>query len=315
MLALALVVAGAAAHAEPLRLGHATWIDAGPFYIAREKGYFAEEGVEVELVKIEDVKVRAAAMVNGDLEAITAAADTVPLLVKPDVDLVYLFALADSNGADGIVARKEIVTVADLKGRTVAFSDNTTGQFYLNVLLREAGLRQADVEAANLPPGNASRAFARGEVDAAFTWQPHLARAAELDGAHLLTNTSRTPRLIAYMAVAPAGVAALRREEFRALYRAWLRAVEFVRDNPEEADEIMARGVGRWLKSPEVFAKTRADLLYFDGPANSAYFGAPAAPGQLMDTARRAIDIWAGFGRMRKKTVASELIDYGIVRQ
>lgn len=315
VLALAFVVASGGARAEPLRIGHDTWVAAGPLYIAREKGYFAGQGVEVELINIEDAAARAAALAGGDLDAMTATVDRVPLIVKADVSLVYLFALSDSKGADGIVASRDIKVVADLKGKKVAFAESTTAQFYLNVLLRQAGLRQDDVITVNLRPGNASRAFARGEVDAAFTWQPYLAQAAKSDGGHILVDSAATPGLIVHTIVATTLATERRRDEFRAFYRAWLQAVEFVRDNAEEADVIMARGIGRWLKSPKVFSEMRTGIVYYDETINRAFFGTPSAPGELAATVQSAIDIWSGFGRMQTKVMASELIDHGVVHE
>ena len=43
-----------AAHAEPLRISYFIWVGNGPFFVAQEKGLFAKEGIEVELINIED---------------------------------------------------------------------------------------------------------------------------------------------------------------------------------------------------------------------------------------------------------------------
>ena len=54
--------------------------------------------------------------------------------------------MTQSLGADGIVATNDIRSIADLEGKTVAFAERTVSQFYLNVLLKEAGLSEADIE-------------------------------------------------------------------------------------------------------------------------------------------------------------------------
>ena len=45
-----------AAAAEPLRIRYAVWVGYGPLFLAQQKGYFAAEKVEVQLVKMEDPK-------------------------------------------------------------------------------------------------------------------------------------------------------------------------------------------------------------------------------------------------------------------
>ena len=313
MLALALGVTAGHAGAEPLRLGHSTWVSYGPFYVAREKGYFEEEGIEVELVNIEDDNLRAGALASGELDAMGIKVDQVPLLLKPDVGMRYLFAVGESKGADGLLADSKIKTVAGLKGKHVAFADGSTMHFYLNVLLGKAGLTQGDIEPVELTPGSAGRAFLKGEVDAALTWEPLLTRGKTTG--HVLADTAKSPGLIADIIVAPPEIIAARRDEFRALYRAWLKAVDFVRRNPKDSPAIMAKGVGRWIKSPEVFSDMRAGTAYYDAKMNKAYFGTDAKPGGLDARVQSAIDIWSGFGRMQVKAAAEELIVRDIVNQ
>ncbi|MBE9551921.1 MAG: ABC transporter substrate-binding protein, partial [Proteobacteria bacterium] len=71
-LALGLLLTALPARAETLRLGYESWVAPGPFFIALEKGWFDEEGVSVELVNIEDVRIRASALATGEVDAITA---------------------------------------------------------------------------------------------------------------------------------------------------------------------------------------------------------------------------------------------------
>ncbi|MEE8444112.1 MAG: ABC transporter substrate-binding protein [Alphaproteobacteria bacterium] len=311
--ALALVLAVGQAGAEPLRIGHSTWVTYGPFYVALEKGYFAEEGIEVELVNIEDDNLRAGALASGELDAMGIRVDQVPLLLKPDAGMRYLFAVGESRGADGLLADRGIETIAGLKGKRVAFADGSSMHFYINVLLAGAGLSQSDIEPVELTPGSAGHAFLKGEVDAALTWEPLLTRGKK--NGRLLANTAKSPGLITDIIVARPGVADQRRKEFRALYRAWLKAVNFVRRNPKDSPAIMAAGVGRWLKAPEVFADMRKGTAYYNAKMNKAYFGTGKKPGRLFKTVQTAIDIWSGLGRMQVRTEAGELIDYGIVNR
>ena len=75
----------------------------------------------------------------------------------------------------------------------------------------------------------------------------------------------------------------------KALYRAWVKAVEFQKANEKEADEIMARGVGGWLEDAAVFAETRAGIVYYDDATNQAFIGTEA-PGGIAKTIVNAWD-------------------------
>ena len=72
---LSLLIATSAA-AEPLRLGVSTWVGFGPFYIAKEKGFFDEEGVAVDLITIDEQKVRFAELAAGNLDGLATTVDT-----------------------------------------------------------------------------------------------------------------------------------------------------------------------------------------------------------------------------------------------
>jgi NitT/TauT family transport system substrate-binding protein len=57
-----------------------------------------------------------------------------------------MLAIDESLGGDGIIARKDIRSIADLRGKSVACPERTMSQFYLNVLLKGAGLSEADIK-------------------------------------------------------------------------------------------------------------------------------------------------------------------------
>ncbi len=303
-----------AAAAETFKLGHSTWVGYGPFFVAQKNGYFKEEGLDVELVRIEDVKVRFAALAAGRIDAMATTVDTMPLHLRPDGSRYqYVFAIDDSKGSDGVVAKKEIESVADLKGKKVAFAEGAVSQFYLNVLLREAGLDQSDIEAVNMTAGDAGSAFVSGQVDAAVTWEPWLTRGKRAPHGRLLADSSQKPGLITGVVVAPAGVIKRRKADIQALYRGWSRAVEFVKTNPAEARTIMAKGIGGWLRDPAVFGEMMQGVVYYDTAMNTAFFGTLSSPGSLNKTVQQALDIWSGLGKLQVSVTPRELIHYGAV--
>ncbi len=315
VLCVAWLAGAAAARAEPLRLAYASWVSAGPFFVARAQGWFAEEGVEVELIAIEDLRGRGTALATGAVDAIVAPVDQAVLMAGTDAGLRLVFALSDSRGGDGIVATTDIADLAALKGRRVAVEHGSSRQFFLNALLRPAGLAESDLDTVSLPPGEAGRAFERGEVDAAVTWQPWLDRAAAMEGGHVLADGATAPGLLVEALLARQTLLDGRAAELRALYDAWKRAVDFAREAPDEADRIMADGIGRWLRHADVVEEMRAGIVWYDGAMNEALFGTPAAPGPLADTIRLAAELWSGFGRLQGEVAPRSLVSHDLVAE
>src|SRR5215212_2459473 len=81
-----------------------------------------------------------------------------------------------------------IRSVAELRGRRVAFNKGSNVHYLLVRALEAAGLRYADIEPATLPPADARVAFERKQVDAWVIWDPFLAAAEATTGARQLAD-------------------------------------------------------------------------------------------------------------------------------
>lgn len=272
---------------QELTIAHSTWVGYGPLYIARDKGFFEEEGLDVDLVVMEDVKTRMPALAAGRIDVAVTTIDTVLAFYSPEHPLSYLFALDDSRGGDGIVAGKDIKTIADLKGKSIAFTEGSVSQFFLSVLLKDAGMKLSDVNALNMSAGDAGAAFVAQKVDAAVTWEPWLTRGKDTDHGHVLVDSTKTPGLITDIMVTTNDMLEKNRPAMEGLYRAWSKAIAWQKDNVEEADEIMAKGVGGWLEDPAVFAETRAGIVFYDDAMNKAFMD-PANEGGILGTIKNA---------------------------
>lgn len=301
------------AQAETLKLAHSTWVGYGPFYIARDKGFFKEEGVDIELVIMEDTPAKMGALQAGQVDLVASTVDEFPIYMPPGKVLRYILAVDNSKGGDGIVALKDIKSISDLKGKKVAFETGSVSQFFLNAVLKEAGMSESDIEVVNMTATDAGVAFAAGQVDAAVTWEPALSQGANSANGHLLLSSADKPGLITDVVAVTPETQARYGEELKAFVRAWYRALDFIKTNPDEANQIMAEGVGGWLADPTVFAETLAGIQYLDKEANAEFFGSAQAPGQLTKTLGYALEIWSEKGRIQMQLKPEDLIDYGYI--
>ena len=308
-------VGSSPAAAETIKIAHSTWVGYGPLYIARDRGFFKNHGVEVELTVMEDPKLRFTALRAGQNNVIASTVDTALLYLKKPDDFKYVAAIDDSNGGDGIVATRDIKSIKDLKGKKVAVNEGSVSQFYLNVLLAKAGLKESDLQTVNMTAADAGSAFVAKKVDAAVTWEPWLSRGKASEHGHLLTDSSKTPGLITDVFIVPKEIVAKRKKELKGIVAAWNEAVAYQRAHPDEANQIMAKGVGGWLKDPKVFAETLTGIKFYGAEDNKNFFGTKANPGPLSQTVKEAIDVWSSHGKIQVKTTPSDLIDYEFVNE
>jgi NitT/TauT family transport system substrate-binding protein len=308
------VLAGQApAEADTVTIAHSTWVGYGPLYIARDKGFFEKNGVDVELVVMEDPKERFPTLMADRIQMIASTVDTALLYMKQPDDYKYIVAIDDSNGGDGVVANKDIPTIADLKGKKVAVNEGSVSEFYLNVLLDKAGIKESDLDIVNMTAADAGTAFVSKQVDAAVTWEPWLSRGKTSDHGHLIVDSSTTPGLITDAIIVKTAWLKDHQKEAAAIVKSWNEGVAYYKAHPEESIEIMAKGVGGWLKDPKDFKETLPGIKFYGAEENKAFFGTKDKPGLLHSTVEEAIKVWSGKGKMQVKATPEDLIDYSFV--
>ncbi len=109
-----------------------------------------------------------------------AAGDTPPIFAQAaGVPLIYLGTEPPSPKGEAILVNEDspIRTLADLKGKKVAFNKGSNVHCLYIRALAKAGLRPGEVTPVYLPPPDGRAAFARGSVDAWIIWDPFLAAA------------------------------------------------------------------------------------------------------------------------------------------
>ncbi len=106
--------------------------------------------------------------------------------------LVYAAATVPRPRLEAVVVPKDspIQSVADLKGKRIAFNKGSNVQYFLVKLLEKHGLKYGDVTPIFLPPPDARAAFEKGAVDAWIIWDPFLASAQKTLQARLLVDGS-----------------------------------------------------------------------------------------------------------------------------
>lgn len=134
------------------------------------------------------------------LEALGAGAidlgsvgDTPPIFAQAGgSNLVYAAATPSSQHAVLVPAGSPIRTLADLKGKRVAFGKGSSAHNVAIKALALGGLTLKDIEPTYLAPADATAAFNGGKIDAWVVWDPYYAIAEQHYKARVLVDTSDT---------------------------------------------------------------------------------------------------------------------------
>lgn len=119
-----------------------------------------------------------------------AVGDTPPVFAQAaGAKVVYAAATPASQSAILVPPGSSLSTLADLKGRRLAFARGSSSHNFVVQALAKAGLTPADVQQTFLNPADAVAAFSRGSVDAWAVWDPYFAIAEKRHNGRVLTTT------------------------------------------------------------------------------------------------------------------------------
>jgi NitT/TauT family transport system substrate-binding protein len=169
--------------AETLKVGYLPITGHGKFFVAKEQGFFAQEGLEVELIEFQNSADGLNAIVAGKLD--TGAFGTMAPIAHASKGS-KLKIIGGLMGEDAsLIAKPEnaaaFAQLQNLKGKKIATVRMASGDAVLRGSLRDAGLNwKNDVQIFELKnPPAVIEAVKSGQVDAGVVWGPHDLRAED----------------------------------------------------------------------------------------------------------------------------------------
>lgn len=211
------------------------------WYIAKEEGMFEKYGLDVELVHFPVYSDSLQAFNTGKIDMLNIATCDTIAPFNQGVDFKIVLINDNSNGADGLVAKKKYQTIADLKGQKVVTEFGTIEHFFLLKALEAAGLTQNDIEYTNMTVNDSGMAMIAGTVEAACVWEPSLTLALNKGENNLLFDSSQTSGLIPDLVIASGKLLEAKRDAVVKIVEVWFDALEFYNAYPEKAVEHMAQ--------------------------------------------------------------------------
>jgi NitT/TauT family transport system substrate-binding protein len=232
------------AHAEDkVTLATVAWIGYAPFYIAVEKDMFSKYGIKVDLKDFADPALIPAALQSGGIQGAMYTYDQVINLVANGNAYNVVMPIDYSNGADAIVASKSIKSLADLKGKKVAYPFATCDNLLVAYGLQSVGLSEADVEGLDTTPENVAAALVSGAA-AGATYEPNVSKILKLDvgeGYHTLYTSATAPGLITDILYFSNDFIAKNPKAIDGVIKGYLDGLAFLSEHPDEAYVIVAK--------------------------------------------------------------------------
>lgn len=278
VLAMVLGLSGPAA-AEKIKVGylHTLAVD-GQFWIAMEKGYFKDQGLEIEPIKFTSGIPLMQALSGGsvDVAIMGAVISNFPaqgvgkvfLVNNIEYDTAMLFARPETGAK----------TIQDVKGKKIATVKGTTAHVFLHTALKNNGIDSSkDVEIVSMDMAGAVSAFITGAVPFVATWSPfHVLIRDKVPGAIMLSSASDFYPDAAIMGgwVATNKNYDTNKDMLKKIIKAWIPANDYLINHSDEAlklihtqaySEIPFADIQAGWEAEKVFTSKEWINLYKDG--------------------------------------------------
>ncbi len=222
--------AGSKENLQTLSVGLMPDTDSLPFLIAEEKGYFADEGLKVDIQQYKSAMDRDSALQSGNLDGSVSDMLAASFAKSGGFDVKITSA---TDGSYKLVAGKSepAKDVQSLRGKDVSVSRNTIIEYVTDEILAKDGLQGDDINKVIIPQIPTRLEMLQNGKLAAATLPEPMASIAIHNGGHLIKSSDDlgiNPGVILFTDRA----AKDKKKEIQAMYRAYNRAVDYLNNAP-----------------------------------------------------------------------------------
>jgi len=239
----------------PVQIGMTGSIFSFPLAIADEQYFFEAEGLDAKVTVYGSGKKALQGLLGGEVEYSTTADAPIAAtaLQRQDFEVLATFIRSYRHGK--ILARKDrgINSISDLVGKTIGLSKSTTGDYFLHRVMHENNIGPDQVNIKDIPIKQLQAAVISGEVDAISSWEPYISYAEQElgDNSFVISNNNLLRNTFNLITMKETSAGDKTEKSLRVL-KAINRAIEFARQEPAQAQEIIAR---RTKMDPQILAK------------------------------------------------------------
>ena len=221
-------------------------------FVAKEKGFFDEEGLDVEMVKFETVNDAMGALVTDKIQLSMAGYPTMFALEAASPGGFKMFGHAfETNERNQhallVPVNSTVQSIEGLNGKRIGTYTGSTQKLYISLIMKKLGFQEGtDYEIVQVATPLQVPALAAGQFDALLTIEPYVTIAKDKGVATVLIQNPRGKYVLDPLPAGPAGAVStklLERDAATAqkIVRAMDKAVAYINENEAEARKALAK--------------------------------------------------------------------------
>jgi len=221
-------------------IGTETWPGYIAFYVARDKGFFEEAGLDVKIKRYIALGELSKDYVAGAMQGRANLTLDAVNEVYQGLDHKVVLAIDYSLGSDAIIATKDIKTISDFKGKRVGYESGTLEEFFVVWALQQSGLSLSDVIHVEGNPEETAQLIEEGAIDVAVSHEPFLSQILKSENIHTVYSSKDAPGLITDILTFRSDFIEEYPETVQQIVNIYFKALNVWKENPEEAHSILA---------------------------------------------------------------------------
>ena len=272
-----------------IRIGYCPLNADLPFFVALDKGYFRELGLDIEPIKCGDSSEALNALLANKVDLIAPISFSAFFSIEAEapgqIKIFLPGGETEGNIVSYLLIRKDstISSIEELRGKKIGTYTGVTQLLYLKLFLKKVGIDpEKDVQIIQVGPNLQAQALDAEQFDALFTVEPYATIAITKGIAKPLVENPRSRYIVDPFISGAAGVSSKflekHPEEVKKIYKSMAKAVDFIRSNESEAKNLLPKytpleqqvaqqaGLYRFYKIDEPFdmaaVQKLSDLLY-----------------------------------------------------
>lgn len=217
----------------------------GLIYVAKEKGYFDEVGLNIKFITYTSGKSCLEALIKDDVVMATVA-DTPIVNAIISGEEIYNVATIQNTGRNVVILGLKdqgIKIPADLEGKTLGVTKGSGGEFFVDIFLLYHGINKSSLNIVDILPENMMDSITTRKVDAVCTWNPHVINIEKAYKNDIVTFYGEELYRITFNLAVKNKFINNSEDKIIRILKALIKAEDFLFNNENQAKEIISRSI------------------------------------------------------------------------
>jgi NitT/TauT family transport system substrate-binding protein len=296
----------------PIRIGMDTFLGYAYPFIAADKGFFENNGVDVELILSKDYSQNLKLYEDGETDGFFGVFPEVILYNAQGNKTVVVYVTDYSDTADVLIADPLYGSLEALKGKKIGIERvNSFSHLFIIELFKRAGIDESELQFEIVPSQEITNALDSGKIEAGHTWNPEKTKALN-KGYKIVGKAGNVRGIITDVLALNAGLIKERPEDVFAIVKSVSQARDFLNKNPEEAFRIMVKYEGG---SSEEMAGAIQEMYLLDLQDNLKSMEPSSEINSLYGSGAIISEYYMNRGQISEAPIFDEIIDSSFIKK